>query len=61
MWASLAGIPGLAQKKKKKKKRKEREEYTLRTDPHIIIKKVIRSSFREKNKDKLMHPQLFKK
>ena len=56
MWASLGGIPGLAQKKKKKKKRKEREEYTLRTDPHIIIKKVIRSSFREKNKDKLMHP-----
>ena len=54
MWASLAGIPGLAQKKKKKKK--EKEEYTLRTDPHIIIKKVIRSSFREKNKDKLMHP-----
>ena len=58
MWASLAGIPGLAQKKKKKK---EKEEYTLRTDPHIIIKKVIRRSFREKNKDKLMHPQLFKK
>ena len=59
MWASLAGIPGLAQKKKKKEK--EKEEYTLRTDPHIIIKKVIRRSFREKNKDKLMHPQLFKK
>ena len=58
MWASLAGIPGLSQKKKKKK---EKEEYTLRTDPHIIIKKVIRRSFREKNKDKLMHPQLFKK
>ena len=53
MWASLAGIPGLS---KKKKKKKEREEYTLRTDPHIIIKKVIRRSFREKNKDKLMHP-----
>ena len=33
-------------------------KYTSRIDPHIIIKKVVRSSFFEKrNKDKLIHPQ----